>query len=54
MSKSQLNAFMAKVGVDADLRFKVDGAASADAVVALALAEGHVFSAATWTRQLRG
>ena len=54
MSKSQLNAFMVKVGANAALKTKVDAAMSADAVVALALEEGHLFSAATWTRLQRG
>jgi len=54
MSKSQLNAFMAKVGANADLKTKLDAAISADDVVALALEEGHLFSAATWTRLQRG
>jgi predicted ribosomally synthesized peptide with nif11-like leader len=54
MSKSQLNAFMVKVGANAGLKTKVDAAMSADDVVALALEEGHQFSAATWTRLQRG
>ena len=54
MSKSQLNAFMVKVGANAGLKTKVDAAISADDVVALALEEGHLFSAATWTRLQRG
>ncbi|MCX5938994.1 MAG: Nif11-like leader peptide family natural product precursor [Cyanobium sp. LacPavin_0920_WC12_MAG_62_9] len=54
MSKSQLNAFMVKVGANAGLKTKVDAASSADDVVALALEEGHQFSAATWTRLQRG
>ena len=54
MSKSQLNAFMVKVGANAGLKTKVDAALSADDVVAIALEEGHLFSAATWTRLQRG
>ncbi|MFZ4805200.1 MAG: Nif11-like leader peptide family natural product precursor [Synechococcus lacustris] len=54
MSKSQLNAFVAKVGASPELKAKVDSAGSIDAVVALAQAEGHDFSAASWTRHLRG
>ena len=54
MSKSQLNAFLVKVGADAGLKTKLDAAISPDAVVALALEEGHQFSAATWSRLQRG
>jgi len=54
MSKSQLNAFMVKVGASPELKAKVDAADSIDAVVALAQTEGHAFSAASWTRHLRG
>jgi predicted ribosomally synthesized peptide with nif11-like leader len=54
MSKSQLNAFIVKVGTSPELKAKVDAAESIDAVVALAQAEGHAFSAASWTRHLRG
>ncbi|MEB3353789.1 MAG: Nif11-like leader peptide family RiPP precursor [Cyanobacteriota bacterium] len=54
MSKSQLNAFMVKVDADSALRARVDAAASVDAVVAIALEQGHVFSPASWTRSQRG
>ncbi|MEB3276852.1 MAG: Nif11-like leader peptide family RiPP precursor [Cyanobacteriota bacterium] len=54
MSKAQLNAFMVKVAADAGLRARVDAAADAAAVVVIALDEGHSFSAATWSRHLRG
>lgn len=50
MSKSQLNAFMLKVDGDAALKARVDAATSVDAVVAIALEQGHVFSPASWTR----
>ena len=50
MSKSQLNAFMVKVDGDAALKARVDAATSVDAVVAIALEQGHVFSPASWTR----
>jgi predicted ribosomally synthesized peptide with nif11-like leader len=54
VSKAQLNAFMVKVAADPGLRARVDAAADATAVVAIASAEGHSFSAASWTRHLRG
>ncbi len=54
MSKSQLNAFLAKVAADPALKARVDAAADADAVVAIALAEGHLFSPATLSRSNRG
>lgn len=54
MSKSQLNAFLAKVAADPALKARVDAAADADAVVAIALAEGHLFSPATFSRFSRG
>jgi predicted ribosomally synthesized peptide with nif11-like leader len=50
MSKSQLNAFLAKVAADPALKARVDAAADSDAVVAIALAEGHLFSPATLSR----
>lgn len=53
MSKSQLNAFMVKVDGDAALKARVDAAASVDAIVAIALEQGHVFSPASWTRSQR-
>ncbi|WP_216901966.1 Nif11-like leader peptide family RiPP precursor [Synechococcus sp. CCY 9618] len=54
MSKSQLSAFLAKVTADPALKARVDAAADPDAVVAIALSEGHVFSPATYTRFSRG
>ncbi len=54
MSKSQLTAFLAKVSADAALKARVDAAADPDAVVAIALTEGHVFSPATYSRFSRG
>ncbi|MEY3757123.1 MAG: hypothetical protein RLZZ263_277 [Cyanobacteriota bacterium] len=54
MSKSQLQAFLTKVEASPELKAKVELAGTADAVVALALVEGHVFSAATWNRLQRG
>jgi predicted ribosomally synthesized peptide with nif11-like leader len=53
MSKSQLNAFMAKVDADPALKAKVVAAADAGEIVAIAQAEGHLFSPASWTRHLR-
>lgn len=54
MSKAQLTAFMVKVDADAALKARVDAAASVDAVVAIALEQGHVFSPASWSRAQRG
>ncbi|MCX5945992.1 MAG: Nif11-like leader peptide family natural product precursor [Cyanobacteria bacterium] len=54
MSKAQLTAFFLKVDGDASLKARVDSAAGPDAVVAIAIGEGHNFSAATLTRHLRG
>ncbi|NDC35237.1 MAG: Nif11-like leader peptide family natural product precursor [Synechococcaceae bacterium WB9_2_112] len=54
MSKAQLNAFMVKMAADSDLRARVDAAADPAAVVMIAHAEGHRFTAATWSRHLRG
>ena len=53
MSKAQLTAFMVKVDGDSALKAKVDAASSVDAVVAIALAEGHAFSPASWSRAQR-
>ena len=53
MSKSQLNAFMVKVDADSALKARVV-VADADAVVAIALEHGHVFSPASWSRAQRG
>ena len=54
VSKAQLNAFMVKVSADPALKARVDAAADAAAVVAIAHGEGHSFSAASWSRHLRG
>jgi predicted ribosomally synthesized peptide with nif11-like leader len=54
MSKAQLNAFVVKVQADAALRDRVDHAADAAAVAAIAAELGHAFSPASWTRHLRG
>ena len=54
MSKAQLHAFVAKVQADSALKDRVDDAADAAAVAAIAAELGHAFSAASWTRHLRG
>jgi len=54
MSKAQLNAFMVKVAADPGLKARVDAAADAASVVLIAHDEGHSFSAATWSRHVRG
>ncbi|MCP9927436.1 Nif11-like leader peptide family RiPP precursor [Cyanobium sp. CH-040] len=54
MSKAQLTAFMVKVAADPALEARVNAAADAAAVVAIAHEEGHSFSPASWTRHLRG
>ncbi|MCS5699236.1 Nif11-like leader peptide family RiPP precursor [Cyanobium sp. FGCU-52] len=54
MSRSQLNAFVVKMNADPELKARVDAAADASAVVAIASEVGHPFSAASWTRHLRG
>ena len=54
MSKAQLNAFMVKVAAHPGLKARVDAAADAAAVVVIAHDEGHSFSAATWSRHVRG
>ncbi len=54
MSKAQLNAFMVKVTADPGLKARVDAADDAAAVVMIALEEGHIFSAASWSRHIRG
>jgi len=54
MSKAQLIAFLAKVDADPSLKLKVDAAADASAVVAIAQAEGFLFSPASLSRHLRG
>jgi len=54
MSKAQLMAFLAKVEVEPALKLQVDAAEGAAAVVAIAAAEGFVFSPASYSRHLRG
>lgn len=54
MSKAQLSAFLIEVEGDAALRQRVEAAADANAVAAIALERGHVFSAATLSRHQRG
>jgi len=54
VSKAQLNAFMVKVTADPGLKARVDAADDAAAVVMIALEEGHIFSAASWSRHIRG
>lgn len=54
MSKAQLSAFFLKVDADPALKARVDSAAGPDAVVAIAITEGHSFSAATLSRHIRG
>jgi predicted ribosomally synthesized peptide with nif11-like leader len=54
MSKAQLIAFLARVDADAALKLKVETAADASAVVAIAKAEGFQFSPASLGRHLRG
>lgn len=54
MSKAQLMAFLAKAESDPSLQQKVDAAADASAVVALARVEGFTFSPASLSRHLRG
>jgi predicted ribosomally synthesized peptide with nif11-like leader len=54
MSKAQLISFLAKVDADTALKQRVDAAADASAVVAIAQAEGFQFSPASLNRHLRG
>ena len=54
MSRAQLNAFVLKINADPELKARVDAAVDASEVVAIAAQEGHPFSAASWTRHLRG
>ncbi|WP_315857163.1 Nif11-like leader peptide family natural product precursor [Synechococcus sp. ATX 2A4] len=54
MSKAQLTAFLLQVEGDPALKARVDGAADSAAVVLIAAETGHVFSAATLSRQQRG
>jgi len=53
MSKAQLTAFMVKVDADTALRARVEAAGSVDAVVAIALEQGHAFSPASSSRAQR-
>ncbi len=54
VSKAQLTSFMVKVDADPALKARVDAAADAATVVLIAQEAGHSFSAATWSRHLRG
>jgi len=54
VSKAQLTSFMLKVDADPALKARVDAAADAASVGLIAQEAGHSFSAATWSRHLRG
>jgi predicted ribosomally synthesized peptide with nif11-like leader len=54
MSKAQLISFFAKVDANPALKLQVDAATDASAVVAIAQAEGFLFSAASLSRHQRG
>jgi hypothetical protein len=54
MSKAQLISFLARVEADPALKQKVDAAADASAVAAIAQSEGFLFSPASLSRHLRG
>jgi predicted ribosomally synthesized peptide with nif11-like leader len=54
MSKAQLTAFLAEVEADQALKQRVEAAADAGAVAAIALESGHIFSPASLTRHQRG
>jgi predicted ribosomally synthesized peptide with nif11-like leader len=54
LSKAQLSAFLIEVEGDAALRQRVEAAADASAVAAIAQERGHMFSAATLSRHQRG
>jgi predicted ribosomally synthesized peptide with nif11-like leader len=54
MSKAQLIAFLARAEADPSLQQKVDAASDASVVVAIARAEGFLFSPASLSRHLRG
>ncbi|MCP9817152.1 Nif11-like leader peptide family natural product precursor [Synechococcus sp. GreenBA-s] len=54
MSKAQLIAFLAKAQASPDLQQRIDAAADASAVAALARNEGFLFSPASLARHLRG
>jgi predicted ribosomally synthesized peptide with nif11-like leader len=54
MSKAQLIAFLAKAEATPVLQQRIDAAADGSAVVAIARAEGFLFSPASLARHLRG
>jgi len=54
MSKAQLIAFLARVDAQPALKLQVEAASDVSAVVAIAAAEGFVFSPASYSRHLRG
>jgi predicted ribosomally synthesized peptide with nif11-like leader len=54
MSKAQLTAFVAKMDADPSLKAQVLAAHTPQAVVAIAHDQGNTFTAATWSRHLRG
>ena len=54
MSKAQLMAFLAKAQASPELQLRIDAAADASAVTALAREEGFLFSPASLARHLRG
>jgi len=54
MSKAQLMAFLAKAEATPAIQQQVDAAADGSAVVAIARAEGFLFSPACLARHLRG
>jgi predicted ribosomally synthesized peptide with nif11-like leader len=54
MSKAQLTAFVAKMDADPALKALVDAAVSPQVVVEIAHGKGNTFTAATWSRHLRG
>jgi predicted ribosomally synthesized peptide with nif11-like leader len=54
MSKAQLIAFLAKAEANPAIQQRIDAAADASAVVAIAHEEGFLFSAASFTRHQRG
>jgi predicted ribosomally synthesized peptide with nif11-like leader len=53
MSKAQLIAFLAKAEATPDLQQRVDAAEDCGAVVAIARAEGYLFSPASLARHRR-
>lgn len=54
MSKAQLTAFVAKMDADPALKALVEAAVSPQVVVEIAHGKGNTFTAATWSRHLRG